>query len=125
MAVDHSSIFKNRPRRMWIFSFATDLAVPYNYSMSKIEVLVPTAVPRVEKRSLAPRLDQLAGARIGWLDNMKANAGALLYEIAQALQSNGLDFKIIVASKGATAAAPDSVITHLKTCDAVVLAIAD
>ena len=93
--------------------------------MNKLDVLIPTAVTRVAKRSLAPRLGRLAGARIGWLDNMKANAGALLYEIAQALQSDGLDFKIIVASKGATAAAPDSVITHLKTCDAVVLAIAD
>jgi hypothetical protein len=93
--------------------------------MGKLEVLVPTAEPRVELRPLAPRLGQLAGARIGWLDNMKANAGALLHDVAEALQTNGHDFEMITESKDATAAAPESVMAHLKTCDAVVLAIAD
>ncbi len=43
--------------------------------MSLIEVLSPVAATRVATRPLAPRLTTLAGKRIGWLDNMKANAG--------------------------------------------------
>lgn len=93
--------------------------------MEKLEVFIPTAKTRVQQRRLAPRLEQLTGARIGWLDNMKANAGELLRNVARALQDEGADFEIIVASKDATAAAPDTVMGHLKTCDAVVLAIAD
>lgn len=104
---------------------AVDLAVAYNDPMSTIEILVPTAVARVEKRSLAPRLGHLTGVRLGWLDNRKANAGALLHDVATALQTNGHDFEIIKVSKDATTAAPESVMAHLETCDAVVLAIAD
>jgi len=93
--------------------------------MNQIEVFVPTAEARTQKWPLAPRLDRLAGARIGWLDNMKANAGDLLGSVAAVLHENGVDFEMVTGSKNATAAAPQSVMSHLKTCDAVVLAIAD
>ena len=93
--------------------------------MNEIEVLVPVAPLRIEQRPLAPRLRQLRGARIGWLDNnSKANAGALLAAVADALRMQH-DFATIVESKDATAAAPELVMAHLQTCDAVVLAIAD
>ena len=93
--------------------------------MSRLEVLVPVAETRVERRPLAPRLTRLSGARIGWLDNRKANAGALLGYVADALRADGFDFEVVRAAKNATAAAPDDVMAHLKTCHAVVLAIAD
>lgn len=93
--------------------------------MNELEILVPVAATRIEKRPLAPRLKQLNGARIAWLDNMKANASDLLLEIAASLQKSGAIFEKVVLSKNATAAAPDSVIAHLKNCDAVVLAISD
>lgn len=93
--------------------------------MSEIEVLVPQAVPRTVQHPLAPRLSGLDGKRIGWLDNGKANAGALLDGIAAALAEDGLAFERVVAAKNATAAAPPGAMAHLETCDAVVLAIAD
>ncbi len=93
--------------------------------MSIIEVLVPVAITRIHERPLAPRLGKLSGVRIGWLDNMKANAGQLLGFVAEALRERGYAFESIMASKNATAAAPDAVMMHLRTCDAVVLAIAD
>ena len=93
--------------------------------MSLIELFVPVAATRVQERPLASRLGSLAGKRIGWLDNMKANAGELLRYTAAALGASGHAFQIVTATKNATAAAPDAVMAHLKTCDAVVLAIAD
>ncbi len=93
--------------------------------MTIVDVLVPVAATRVVDRPLAPRLASLGGKRIACLDNKKANAGALLRCTAQALRDSGHAFEIITATKNATAAAPDTVMAHLKTCDAVVLAIAD
>lgn len=93
--------------------------------MADIEILVPVAPTRIAKRPLATRIAQLQNARIGWLDNMKANAGDLLREVAKTLTTQGYAFERILASKNATAAAPDAIMAHLETCDAVVLAIAD
>ena len=93
--------------------------------MTTVEVLVPVAATRVHDRPLAPRLTSLNGKRIGWLDNMKANAGDLLRGVADVLRAGGHSFEFVTAAKNATAAAPDAVMAHLKTCDAVVLAISD
>jgi hypothetical protein len=90
-----------------------------------IEVLVPVAPSHVQERPLAPRLTALHGRRIGWLDNLKANAGELLADLADAFAARGFVFERVLAAKNATAAAPADVMAHLKTCDAVVLAIAD
>ncbi|MFT4562393.1 MAG: hypothetical protein ACI9BW_002137, partial [Gammaproteobacteria bacterium] len=46
--------------------------------MDNLEIFVPVAATRTEKRPLAPRLNQISGMRIAWLDNMKANAQELL-----------------------------------------------
>jgi hypothetical protein len=93
--------------------------------MTIVEVLIPVAATRVKDHPLAPRLTALSGKRIAWLDNMKANAGELLRGVADVLRAGGHRFEIITAAKNATAAAPDTVMAHLKTCDAVVLAISD
>lgn len=93
--------------------------------MTTVEVLVPVAATRVKNNALAPRLAALTGKRIAWLDNMKANAGELLRCVAAELHSRGHSFEFVTAAKNATAAAPDTVMAHLKTCDAVVLAISD
>ena len=93
--------------------------------MTTVEVLIPVAATRVKDSPLALRLSTLSGKRIGWLDNMKANAGELLRYTAEALHARGHAFEVVTATKNATAAAPDTVMAHLKTCDAVVLAISD
>ncbi|MEQ8234427.1 MAG: hypothetical protein RLW61_09770 [Gammaproteobacteria bacterium] len=93
--------------------------------MSELEILVPVPPTRTPVLAPAPRLAALAGRRIGWLDNRKANAGALLDGVAGALAAAGHEFTRECADKNATAAAPETVMAHLRTCDAVVLAIAD
>ncbi len=93
--------------------------------MTTVEVLIPVAATRVKESPLAPRLASLNGKRIGWLDNMKANAGELLRYTAEVLRARGHVFEFVTAAKNATAAAPATVMAHLKSCDAVVLAIAD
>ncbi|MDA0822064.1 MAG: hypothetical protein O3C28_06525 [Proteobacteria bacterium] len=93
--------------------------------MDTLEIFVPVAAPRTEKRPLAPRLNQISGMRIAWLDNMKANAQTLLDNVRFFLNEKHADLEIIVLSKNATAAAPEAILAHLKSCDAVVLAIAD
>ena len=93
--------------------------------MTDVEVFIPTAAARTEQRAPAQRLETLDGVRIGWLDNQKANAGELLSAVAHDLENAGLQFERVTLRKDATAAAPDAIMAHLKTCDAVVLAIAD
>lgn len=93
--------------------------------MSELEILVPVPPTRTPAHPLAPRLATLGGRRIGWLDNRKANAAALLGGVADNLATEGYAFARELAQKNATAPAPDGVMAHLRTCDAVVLAIAD
>jgi hypothetical protein len=93
--------------------------------MEQIEIYSPVAATRLQSYSLAPRLRSINAQRIGFLDNLKANAGTLLQHLTAGMRGRGTDFEIVVTSKNATAAAPASVMAHLKTCDAVVLAIAD
>lgn len=94
--------------------------------MTDVEVHVPVAEFRLQSYPLAPRLSALENVKIGWLDNMKANAGELLSGVAERVHATSAGkLGKIVESKNATAPAPASVMTHLQTCDAVVLAIAD
>lgn len=93
--------------------------------MPMIEILSPVPPTRTARRTLAARLDGLAGRRIAWFDNQKANAAALLAGLAAALRDQGVTFASVVLDKNATAPAPPDMMAHLKTCDAVVLAIAD
>ena len=93
--------------------------------MADIEVFIPTAETRNRVAPMARRLDHLAGKKVAWVDNQKANAHALLAGAAAALHKQQSNFEISFHSKNATQAAPDALIAHLKTCDAVVLAIAD
>ncbi len=92
--------------------------------MALVTIYSPVAQTRAPSFSLAPRIAAFAGKRVAFLDNRKANAAALLRGIAGALPAlvNG---QARFESKDATAAAPDAVMAHLRTCDAVVLAIAD
>jgi hypothetical protein len=93
--------------------------------MTEIEVLVPVAESRVEDGPLAPRPPDLAGRRVGLLDNGKANAGLLLATVADDLAARAGRFDLVAEGKVATSAAPREVMDRLVRCDAVVLAIAD
>ena len=93
--------------------------------MDEIEVFVPIGETRNSRFALAPRLDSLANKKVAWLDNQKANAAALLASAADLLGARAPDLARHFYSKNATKPAPDAVMAHLQTCDAVVLAIAD
>jgi hypothetical protein len=93
--------------------------------MALIELLDPTSATRVKERPLAERHGSLAGKRIGFLSNRKANAGLLLDEIEQQLRSQLGDFTSVRSEKGAAEPAPRDVLERLLRCDAVVTAIAD
>ena len=93
--------------------------------MDEIEVLSPVAETRAPRRDLSRRPDALSGLRVGWLNNRKANAADLLSGLEASMREAGGEFESLKQAKDPTAAAPEAVMAHLKTCDAVVLAIAD
>ncbi len=93
--------------------------------MALVELHDPTSVTRVKDLPLAERTGSLAGKKIGFLSNCKANAGLLLDNIEQLLRSRLGDFTAVRTEKGAAGPAPSDVVERLRVCDAVVTAIAD
>ncbi len=60
--------------------------------MPQIELLNPTARPRLVEAALAPRAESLRGRRVGLLDNGKANADVLLQRVEAYLrEAHGVD----------------------------------
>ena len=55
--------------------------------VGELEVFDPRGAVEVERRALAPRPKELAGLRLGVLDNTKWNAGRLLRGIAAELEA--------------------------------------
>jgi hypothetical protein len=79
---------------------------------------VPEFVPSAE------RLKDLAGKRIGLLDNIKHNAEYLLAAVGERLGEMGCEVKS-VRKKTYTKIAEPHVLAALQDCDAVVTAIGD
>ena len=79
---------------------------------------VPDFVP------IADRLKELAGKRIGLLDNIKHNAEYLLAAVGTRLEELGCEVKA-VRKKTYTKIAEPHVLASLEDCDAVVTAIGD
>lgn len=93
--------------------------------MASLSFLSPVAPTRVVERPLADRLDTLDGRRIALLDNQKANAGPLLAAVGTYLADRHPSIALTTEHKIATSASPAEVMDRLRSCDAVVLAIAD
>ena len=55
-------------------------------TISGISVYVPTGAVDTQSKKLAPRLQNLRGARIGILDNCKEFADAVLHGVVEALK---------------------------------------
>lgn len=92
--------------------------------MATIEVLDPRGALRVIARPLAER-HPLAGGRIGFLSNKKANATLLLAELEKLLRERVGDFDAVRGEKGAAVPAPPELMRELETCGAVLTAMAD
>jgi hypothetical protein len=93
--------------------------------MSGIRILNPVPPSLIDEHPLAPRLGGLAGRRIGLLENRKANALGLVQAVARAITERHPDIEVVTEHKNAPAAAPGDVMERLRTCHAVILAIAD
>ena len=99
-----------------------------------IFVLDPTAKANIPRQEMAPRLEDLEGKRIGFLNNGKPNADIFLVKIEELLSEryhfNGIlrRRKIGGVDKGgsAGAGAPEEMIAEfVEKCDVVVNAIGD
>jgi hypothetical protein len=85
----------------------------------------PTAEPRTVAVKLAPRLTSLAGARVGILDNSKANAGTLMLAMAKILQERYGVGEIVKREKPVAGPPAPEILAALSTCDFALVGSAD
>ena len=95
--------------------------------MPTYELVSPVDDRRGEDRRLAPRLESLAGARVGLLDNRKGNANVLLARLDEKLRREYAVASVHweekpIFSRPATDKQLDRLVEH---CDAVITAIGD
>lgn len=90
------------------------------------KLMNPVGRRQLEQFPIAPRLDSLAGKKIGLLDNTKKNADLLLAGYARILKDKHgvaevVSFRKISSSPGA----PEEMLDALSQCDAVLNAYGD
>ena len=91
-----------------------------------ITVLDPTVRSTGTPTRLAPPLPGLAGARVGLLDNGKANVDRFLDHVADVLRTtHGVAHVVRERKSNMSAPAPDAVLGRLAACDAVISAVGD
>jgi hypothetical protein len=90
-----------------------------------IEIVNPIGVPRKQESKLAPRrYENLAGRRVGLLDNNKPNADKFLQFIGEFLQASYPDIEQ-VAKRKMTRMESDGLAELASRCDVVINAFAD
>jgi hypothetical protein len=91
-----------------------------------ITVLDPTLAPAAAPARLAPGLRALTGARVGLLDNGKANVDRFLDQVADVLRTaHGVGEIVRLRKPNMSAPAPDAMLDTLAACDAVISAVGD
>jgi hypothetical protein len=95
--------------------------------MPLYELVLPTDDRTGEARRLAPRLEALAGVRLGLLDNRKGNANVLLERVAEKLMAeHGVQDCHFEEKPIFSRPAPEGQLARLaETCAAVITAIGD
>lgn len=93
--------------------------------MSTYELYDPTADPRGLSASLAPRLQSLAGKKVGILDNSKANAGTLMLAVAERLRERYGVTDVVKRQKPVAGPPKPEVVDALAQCDFVLVGSAD
>ena len=77
-----------------------------------MQLYAPTSTTATRKRTRAPKLGKLDGARIGILENGKLNAEDMLNEVAQLfVQRHGCTVVKLASKKNASAPAPANTLT--------------
>ena len=74
--------------------------------MNKVVVLNPVSRSTVKSFELAARLKDFRGKKIGFIDNMKPNAGPFLERVGELLRSKFNDIEIITVRKTITTNMP-------------------
>lgn len=95
--------------------------------IKRIQILDPTAEDVPEELGLSPKLPDLRGKVVGFLDNRKYHADSFLQELQEVLiQDYGAE-KVVYATKFTYSApcAEDTLNALTTECDVVVHAIAD
>ena len=79
-----------------------------------MQLYAPTATTAAKKRTRAPKLAKLDGARIGILENGKLNAEEMLNEVAQLfVQRHGCTVVKLASKKNASAPAPSNTLNQV------------
>jgi hypothetical protein len=79
-----------------------------------MQLYAPTATMATRKRTRAPKLARLDGARIGILENGKLNAEEMLNEVAQLfVQRHGCTVVKLASKKNASAPAPSNTLVQV------------
>jgi len=79
-----------------------------------MQLYAPASTTTTKKRTRAPRLAKLDGARIGILENGKLNAEEMLNEVAQLfVQRHGCAIVKLASKKNASAPAPANTLTQV------------
>ena len=94
-------------------------------SADGIRLYDPTAEPRVVAATLAPRLESLAGKRIGILFNSKANADVLMLAVARTLQERYGAGEIVKRDKPVAGPPSAEALEALSECDLALVGSAD
>lgn len=102
-------------------------ANPMHRSRGKLILFDPTAPRARESRALAPALERLRGAVVGFLDNAKPNFHHLVDDLAELLQERYAVARVLRRRKrSASVPAPEEMIGELVAhCDLVITGSGD
>ena len=79
-----------------------------------MQLYAPTSTTATRKRTRAPALAKLDGARIGILENGKLNAEEMLNEVAQLfVQRHGCTVRSLASKRNASAPAPANTLVQV------------
>lgn len=90
-----------------------------------LHLLDPTAGPRAASGELAPRLADLRGRRVGFLDNGKPNSDAFLTRVQTAVALTGVVDAVWLRKPSIGRLAPAAFIDQLASCDLVITGVGD
>ena len=90
-----------------------------------IRLYDPTADPRTIDATLAPRLADLSGKRIGILDNGKSISGILMLDVAKVLQERYGAGEIVKRNKPVAGPPAPEILEALSHCDLALVGSAD
>jgi hypothetical protein len=94
--------------------------------MTRITVLNPKVSPPIETTASAPRLAQLTGATVGFIDNSKLNADLFINTLRPLLKNKyGIEPRTVVRKHAPKDELSAADLEAFRACDAVVQCFGD